>query len=332
MLPLNHVYPDLQSLSDGLTKLLQGERSTGNSVEVLGRRQLVPTMTFPVEIVTCRVNGSRKLSLFCKYAAGRSHNAHGHRGGVAYEGAVYRTLLQPMAVSTPRFFGVLQDRRGREAGLVLEFLECGTLLRDLELDLQARPKPTPMGLAARWIGRFHAASAVWVRVPSAVLLHHYDADYYLGWARRTAKLARPLRRRCSWLAVLCARAPELLAPLLNAPPVVIHGEYYQNNIMVCGRKIYPTDWESTAVAAGEIDLAALTEGPWRPEVVRQCEHEYQRARWPDGTPADFARTLDAARLYLHFRWLGERPDWTLRDSNRWRFGQLRSVATRLGLI
>jgi hypothetical protein len=57
--------------------------------------------------------------------------------------------------------------------------------------------------------------------------------------------------------------------------------------------IYPVDWESAAVAAGEIDLAALTEG-WPPGFVEQCELEYQRARWPEGPPTGFERRLAAA--------------------------------------
>ena len=29
--------------------------------------------------------------------------------------------------------------------------------------------------------------------------------------------------------------------------------------------------------------------------------------WPEGSPEDFDRAFDAARLYLDFRWLGEEP-------------------------
>jgi hypothetical protein len=93
------------------------------------------------------------------------------------------------------------------------------------------------------------------------------------------------------------------------------------------------DWESAAIAAGAIDLAALTEGQhWPVALVRRCERAYRIARWPDGAPSGFARALDAARVYLHFRWLGERPDWTIREKNLPRFDQLHEAATRLCLI
>ena len=88
---------------------------------------------------------------------------------------------------------------------------------------------------------------------------------------------------------------------------------------------------SAAIAAGEVDLAALTER-WPRPVVEECETEYRRARRPHGAPHEFEQTLAAARLYLQFRWLGERPDWTTRRSSRWRFAEPRAAAERLGLL
>ena len=115
---------------------------------------------------------------------------------------------------------------------------------------------------------------------------------------------------------------------MYAPPTVIHGEYYPQNILYRDGKIHPIDWESTAIAAGEIDLASLIEG-WTEEIVRQCQIQYQQARWPAGAPGEFDRTLCTAQLYLHFRWLSDLPETT---TNGWRFEQLHSAGKRLGLI
>jgi aminoglycoside phosphotransferase (APT) family kinase protein len=120
--------------------------------------------------------------------------------------------------------------------------------------------------------------------------------------------------------------------LLAAPPTVIHGEFYTKNLLLRRRKVHAVDWESSAVAAGEIDVAALTEGGWPARTVSRCERAYERARWPQGAPASFRTTLDAARIYLHFRWLGERPDWTVREKSLWRYEDLQATAKRLGLI
>jgi Phosphotransferase enzyme family len=124
------------------------------------------------------------------------------------------------------------------------------------------------------------------------------------------------------------RFEDVVPLLLDCPLTIIHGEYYPPNILWREEVIYPVDWESAAVAAGEIDLAALTEG-WPPGFVEQCELEYQRARWPEGPPTGFERRLAAARLYLHFRWLGSETD---RAPSLWRFEQLRCEGERLGLV
>ena len=326
-------FPDTQTLRDGLASVLGGERGAAE-LRVLERKPMVPQMTYPAEVVTCRLGEGSELRLYCKYEAGRNHYAHGHRGGVGYEAEVYRRILRPLRDSTHLFFyGAHTDAGTRDMWLILQYLEGGILLRDLHLDIKARPEPTEMGLAARWIGRFHAAQQERFAASPPPFLNRYGGDYYRGWARRTSQFAASLGRRFQWLAALGDSAEDWFAPLLEAP-TVIHGEFYQNNILMRDRSVYPVDWESAAVAAGETDLAALTEGPWAEEIVRQCESEYQCARWGSGRPADFERRLDAARLYLHFRWLGERPDSNTADREKasWRFKELRAIGQRLGLI
>jgi hypothetical protein len=134
------------------------------------------------------------------------------------------------------------------------------------------------------------------------------------------------------LAQLGKVSDEWFAPLL-AGPTVIHGEYYAKTVLIRYQRLFMVDWESAAIGAGEIDVAALTEGTgWPAKLVLRCEDAYQRARWPEGAPAGFKRRLDAARIYLHFRWLGERPDWTTREKSLWRYDHLHTAAGRLGLI
>ncbi len=74
----------------------------------------------------------------------------------------------------------------------------------------------------------------------------------------------------------------------------------------------------------------LTDG-WGPETVQQCELEYKRARWPVVVPANFERTLDTARLYVQYRWLGNQPGKIISKDMLWRFEQLQSVGKRLGI-
>ena len=130
---------------------------------------------------------------------------------------------------------------------------------------------------------------------------------------------------------LAADGEALAALLKKTGATIIHGEFYPHNVLLKSRVIYPIDWESAAIAASEIDLGTLTEG-WSPEIAGPCEIEYQRARWPGGTPPEFYRRLAAARLYLSFRWLGEQLQWTISSGNRFYFEQMHSAAKELGFI
>jgi hypothetical protein len=295
-------------------------------VTIIDRQPNDYTSTFPSEIVRCRVDDGSELQLFCKYASGGHLDAvYGHRGGVAYESAIYRHLLQPSQISTPRLYGAYRDISTGDSWLILEYLENNLRLSQLT------GVPPPMCLGARWIGQFHRVSEERLSRDPVPFLIRYDADYYLGWVRRTSLFAGPLHSRFPWLRTLCERSEEFIALLLTSPLDVIHGEFYPRNILFHGGTVYPVDWESAAIAAGEIDLAALTQN-WPAEIAQQCELEYQRVRWPEGSPADFEQRLCAARLYLSFRWLGDRPNWTTHPSSLRTFAQLRSAGERLGLI
>jgi aminoglycoside phosphotransferase (APT) family kinase protein len=123
--------------------------------------------------------------------------------------------------------------------------------------------------------------------------------------------------------------------LLEAPATIIHGEYYPHNVMYDRRRgaIRPVDWESAALGPAEIDLASLTER-WPEQTVRDCTREYLRTRRPEGDGAMVTpeSRMDAARAYLHFRWLGEDPRRTADPKRRWRFEELRRSAERLGVL
>ena len=121
-----------------------------------------------------------------------------------------------------------------------------------------------------------------------------------------------------------------MAALVDRPTTVIHGEFTPHNVLMRNGHAYPVDWESAAIAIGEIDLVCLTD-KWPAHVASQCEREYQSARWPDGAPDDFSYRLDLARLYWNFRWLGDRPEWTTSEKVGPRFEQLRRTAARLDL-
>jgi hypothetical protein len=316
--------PDLTVLRAGLTTVFAG-KSARAQLTIIDRTPNEYASSFPSEIVTCRLGDSRELRLLVKVSAGQSHRSYGHRGDVAYEADVYRHVLHPLGSTAPRWHGSYVDPTTGERWLVIEYVEGALRIADCDRS------PLAMRLAAGWSARFHSANENRVASGTLSFLTVYDADYYRQWAERTATLATGLHHRLRWLAPLCKRFGRSVEPLLGAT-TVIHGEYAPKNTLVVGERVCPVDWESAAIAPGEIDLASLTDGSWTPALVEECTLEYQRTRWPAGAPSGFRLRLELARLYWNFRWLGERADWTTGVKGAKRLTRLRTVAERLELI
>jgi len=326
------VLPDLPTLTKRLTAGLHDAAGNSSAVKVLKRTRPHFMSTFPNEMVTCQWPGGRKRRVFIKYGADRNHSAWGHRGDLAYEAEVYQRVLRPLLEFRPRCLGAHTYPATGETALFLEYADRCAPLSEVSWNRRIC-KPRPMLQTAGWLAQFHARHERRVDEPSLAFLKRYDAAYYRGWARRTFEFARPLRSRFPWLSELAACGDAWFAPLLPAQPTVIHGEFDAKTVLVRGQKLFLLDWESAAIAPGEIDLAMLTDGAgWPAKMVRRCEDVYQRARWPDGAPARFERTLAAARIYVQFRWLGDRPEKTLREKTFWRYDHLRAAVKKLGLI
>jgi len=311
-------FPNTHDLAIGLGEVL------GDDVRVLDRSPAIWASTYPAEVVTCQLGGRDELKLYCKYLGGQVYNSFGHRGGLAYEVDVYRGVLNGLSLSLPRFYGAYEQPTTCDLWLVLEYL-------DQALRVTKGPQLQTVARAARWIGHFQAANEARISDPGTAFLRRYDSEYYLGWARRTLQFASEMDINLPWLAPLCMRFEECVAMLLSSPATIIHGEFYPHNVLMRGTEIYPIDWESAAIGAGEIDLATLTED-WSPECIRQCDQAYRQARWNKATPAGFDDRLAAARLYLCFRWMGEQPEWTLDSANHSYFDQMRALGELLGLI
>lgn len=293
-------FPDSERLSNGLTSALR-DRVDHGKVTVLERKSNPYNSTFPTEIVTCRDDAKGIFKLFIKYGVGRVDSVFGHRGGLSYEARVYREILRPLHTTTPTLYGVYRDQVTGVNWLILEYLSGGhraSWTRD----------PNAMISSARWAGEFHALNESRIDDQGFRFLHRYDHDYYAGWSRRTRKFFKnhsgKLQNRFPWVVQVCDAYDDLLSRLLAARPTVIHGECFGSNIVYQNGLSRPIDWQSAAIAPGEIDLASLTLA-WPKTFVKKLETVYRNSRWPNGVPEGFRESLNVARLYMSFRWLGD---------------------------
>ena len=180
-----------------------------------------------------------------------------------------------------------------------------------------------------WIAKFQLlVTQRRLELPRSLARRH-GHDYYLGWSQRAADSVARAGPHDAQLEPIKEGFERSLDLLTEGDLVPIHGEFYPRNVLVHEGDIRPIDWESTAMAAGEIDLASLVER-WPPDVVDACCAAYAHARWPAGPPSDSQSRLDMARIYLHFRWIAVRS--TPRDSIQWRFEELRTIGARLGFL
>jgi hypothetical protein len=288
-------------------------------VEVLRREENVHSSTFATEVVSCRID-NETLELFCKYGPTEHESSFGHRGGIGFEADVYRQVLVPVRATAPRLYGVHDDETAGTTWLFLEYLRSA-------MRVSKWGDPGAMEGAARWIGSFHRRFEHRTPRLSRRQLTLHDVDYYRGWSRRTLRFADT--EKFPWLGRLCSRFERLVAPRLATQPLtVVHGEFTVHNVLATPRAVHPVDWQSAGVGVGETDLVALTEG-WVDDISRRCEREYAAARWGDSPPCDFTETLQLARVYHEFRWLGE-EHW--RDEGEPRFDALQEAADELGLL
>jgi hypothetical protein len=324
--------PQPATLAARLTSTFKNNAVLPAPLEIINRKLPRMMSTFPNEVVTCRFANGRKRRLFLKYEGGHNHDSYGHRGGVSYEAKVYQQILSDYPDFRPRCFGAHTDSQSGESWLVLEYLDGCARVIEVGVE-EATREPVEMIHSARWIARFHAAHETMAGNGAPLFLKRYDEHYYAGWCRRSLELTRPLHAKYPWLPELCRQNKKWISLLLNASVTLIHGEFYGKTIFFKNNTVFPVDWESAALGAGEIDLAALTEGSrWPERVVERCLQEYRETRWPGGTPPHFQPTLDAARIYLHFRWLGERQDWVSSPKLLWRYEHLKIAGERLGLV
>jgi hypothetical protein len=293
------------------------------SVTILSRGENPYTSTWPTETVRCRIGGEREMRLMVKNGPCGVRNAHGHLVGPAYESVVYQTVLPEIHVSHP-FVAFRRDPGTQWGRLLLEHLEEGWWR------VNRFPDPHAIVRVAAWLGGFHAKGAARVH-DFAGVLPVYDAEYYAGWARRSARYVAHLGDDVGWLTDVCREFVDVGARLAAGPSTVVHGELYPQNVLVTGTLIRPVDWEWTGVGAGEVDLAALTEG-WSAELTEASERMYADVRWLGVPPRDHAWRLDAARIYMHLRWLGDRTDRLGARELPERLEDLQRIARRIGML
>lgn len=244
-------------------------------------------------LITVEMADLPPLDIFCKAGPGATLNAVGDPSEIDYEAYVYEQIIGPWCVPSPTFYGRIEGERSGLSYLLISWL-------DGFQRINKAPQPRSILTAARWLGAVHRGDAEATRqLPPGLNL--YDVHMFDRWMSN-ALAFHPMGGPGGVM-----RYGNVLVELAAAEPTLVHDDCYPENALIRGDAVQAIDWEWAGWGAGEIDLAALTEG-WGDELGRACTDAYAATRWPNGAPYDFALMVVRARLYLATRWLGGRPD------------------------
>lgn len=300
-------------LREALERLLPNALGKPRRVVEIHRRPSPYRTSFGLEEVKVMLDEGEPLDLVLKDLAWHTLDAAGRRAKPEFlydplrEIGVYRLLLAPAGLGTPRYYGSVVDAERDRYWLLVERVAGVELYQVGELERWER--------AARWLAVMHSRFAADVeRLAEQARLVRHDRDYYRAWVDRAREFAAgsggPAGERpgLDWLA---ARYDGVVERLLALPTTVIHGEFYASNVLLAdGGRVAPVDWEVAAAGPGLVDLAALTTGwdaPERGALERAYEDELRASGAPQVLPADPGEALDLCRLHLAVQWAGWAP-------------------------
>jgi hypothetical protein len=292
-----------------LEQALAEVRGTPAPVVELSRRPFAYETSFAIDELDVRLAGGECLALVVKDVgpAGLSVEAAAtkpaHTLDPGREISVYRDLLSPTALSTPRFHGAaVEPERGRW-WLFLERVE-GEVLTDVgEVGIWCD--------VAVWAGRLGGA----VDGHPETLLHR-DADWHGQWidAAVAALGDNALAERLS------ADRSLLVERLAALPRAFVHGELYPANVLVARgdetTRIAPVDWELAGTGPYALDLAALVSGWNREDREAMCRSFHQSL--PAGSPRfeEMLAAVELCELSLALQWIGWAPGWVPPEAQR----------------
>jgi aminoglycoside phosphotransferase (APT) family kinase protein len=233
--------------------------------------------------------------------------------------AVYRDLLTPAALSTPRFHGASVDEREGRWWLFLERVD-GEVLTDVgQLAVWQEVAAWIAGLGAA-VGERRSPQLDGVLVDRDASWHGHWIDAAIAALNSHGKEAVGGR-----LAERLRQSRDALLEQLDAlPQTFVHGELYPSNVVVDRSgggptRIAPVDWELAGRGPYALDLAALVSGWDGDESLAMCGAYHDSLALGQGNAASLDELVEAVnlcRLVLALQWIGWAPGWQAPEAHR----------------
>jgi hypothetical protein len=297
-----------EQVREALELALGEVRGETVAVAELARRPFSYETSFAIDALDVELAGGERLALLVKdvgpaglsaeaAAAKPSHTLDPNR-----EIAVYRDVLEPAALSTPRFYGAAVDPGRERWWLFIERIE-GEVLTDVgELDVWCE--------TAAWAARLGTATGA-----TAGVFLQRDARWHEHWIEAAATALREGGPRDREAAEALARnRSSLSGRLLSLPRAFVHGELYPANVLAertgdGPARIAPVDWELAGTGPYALDLAALVSGWSGAERTAICRAFHQALGPARPGFGELMAAVDLCRLALALQWIGWSPGW-----------------------
>lgn len=271
--------------------------------------------SFASYIISVQVAGNPEHTIFMKdlsdYFSDFRRPVHQLQGRRNTELLVYREVLGNAGLGTAKYYGSVWDESEKRFWLFLEFVDGRPLKQSgFEHWLDA----------VRWLVCLYDYSLQNARLlERCTFLPRHDHHFFHGTAE-AAYLA--VSRYSAGLADRLAPILSGYAPLVQAvvsqPPVLVHGSYSREQILLDHRtqppRICPVDWETAALGANLFDLAYLADGftsPQLDEIIEIYRDQAGEYGIPIPVRDEMVRLLNCYSLHRTMRWLRSAGDWGL---------------------
>jgi len=335
--------PAPSELRDALDRMLSSALPRRRIVD-LETRPMPYASSFALDEIRLRLDDGGTVDLVCKDTGQAAMLAVAQRIKPRFlynpirEIATYESILAPLGIDAPRFYGKTIDKRRGRYWLFLERVSGQPLTEIGDFDVWRN--------ASRWLARMHsgvASETAMAHAATTVPLVRYDRAHWRRWMARAERYVRggpePLSRRTRF-ALLASQYEAVIEETAALPAGFVHGELFASNVLVqhagAGVRVCPLDWELAGIGPVLIDLAALTAGRWSDAEQAELATSYHAALDPDSEiwlPREaFVRALDCCRLQIAVRHLGWATRWTPPSPHTqdW-LGHALHAAERIGL-
>lgn len=221
---------------------------------------------------------------------------------------VYREVLGDAGLGTAKYYGSLWDESQERFWLFLEFVD-GKPIKESGFEHWLA--------AVRWLGRWYDYSLQnSTFLEGCTFLARHDYHFFQGTAEAAyLAVSRFSPGLADRLAPILSGYISLVQAMVSQPPVLVHGSYRQEHILLDRRtqppRLCPVDWESAALGASLFDLAYLAYGFTSPQLEEIIEvYRDQASEYGISIPTrdEVVHLINCYCLHRNMEWLSSAWD------------------------